>query len=151
MNDLRFDIYIAAKPDAVWRALTSPEGVAALYFGSRLETTFAPGATYRYVGADGRGGETVHVEGEILACEPNALFQLTHRAGPIWRKDGRAFTSRVAYRLADLGWATKLTVEHDRWQDGDPAHANVIDGWPIFLSSVKSWVETGRALAMPMH
>ena len=46
----------AARPmanDTPPTALTGPEGVRALYFGSRLETTFERGSRYQYVGPDG--------------------------------------------------------------------------------------------------
>jgi uncharacterized protein YndB with AHSA1/START domain len=150
MNDLHFDIYIAAKPDAVWKALTGNEGVAALYFGSHLVTSFQAGSPYHYVGPDGKGGEVTHVEGEILAAEPGQRLQITHRAGKVWQKGPKAYSSRLTYSMEDLGFATKLSVDHDRWEEGDPGHAHNATGWMIFLSSVKSYVETGKALPLPM-
>ncbi|MHB1846408.1 MAG: SRPBCC domain-containing protein [Deltaproteobacteria bacterium] len=150
MNPLHFDIYIAAPPKAVWEALTQPEGVAKLYFGSRLETTFEAGSPYRYVGPDGKGGEVAHVEGEILDCKPGELLQLTHRAGAVWQKGPKVYRSRLAYRIQELGFATKLSVVHDGWEEGDPGHAHNSEGWPLFLSSVKSYLETGKPLPLPM-
>ncbi len=150
MNDLKFEIYIAAKPEAVWRALTEPAGVAALYFGSRLETSFEPGSPYRYVGA-GPDGDLIHVEGEILACEPNRLLQLSHTAGPAWRKGPKVYRSRLSYQLEGLGFATRLSITHDQWEEGDPGYASNRDGWMILLSSIKSYVETGKPLDLPTH
>jgi uncharacterized protein YndB with AHSA1/START domain len=148
MKDLHFDIYIAAKPEAVWDALTKPEGVAKLYFGCRLETTFEPGSPYRYVGPDGQGNEVAHVEGRVLACKRNELLQLTHRAGAIWQKGPKAHSSRLAYTLEGLGFATKLSITHDQWEEGDPGHAHNATGWMLFLSSLKSYVETGKPLEL---
>lgn len=151
MEDLRFDIYIGAPSAAVWAALTGRDGVASLYFGSRLETSFEPGSPYRYLGPGPSGEEVVHVEGEILAHEPERLLELRHRAGPIWRTGPKTFSSRLAYRLEDLGFATRLSIVHDEWQDGDPGHGSNRAGWMIFLSSVKSYVEAGKPLAIPLH
>ncbi len=150
MNDLHFEIYIAAKPEVIWKALTEREGVAALYFGSRLTTPLVAGSPYAYEGPDGRGGEGVHVEGEVLACERGQRLVLTHRAGPMWQTGSRVYSSRVAYQLQDVGFATKLSVDHDRWEEGDPGHAHNQTGWAVFLSSVKSYVETGKALPIPV-
>ncbi|MFZ5442426.1 MAG: SRPBCC domain-containing protein [Myxococcota bacterium] len=150
MKTISHRIYVAAKPAAVFAALTKPEGVAALYFGSRLETSFEPGSPYRYVGPDGKGGEAVHVEGEVLACVPEQRFAVTHRAGPLWRTGPKVFQSRVTYALEDLGFATKLTVTQDELEDGDPGYEHNLEGWNLFLSSLKSWVETGRALQLPV-
>lgn len=148
-TDLRFEIYIAAEPAVIWEALTGPQGVASLYFGCRLETTFEPGAPYRYVGPDGRGNEVVHVEGTVLACRQGEFLQLTHGAGRIWQKGPKAYLSRLSYTLENVGFGTKLAILHDQWEEGDPGHAHNASGWMIFLSSVKSYVETGRPLAAP--
>jgi len=146
MKALHFEIYIAASPDAVWDALTKPEGVAQLYFGSRLETSLEPGSPYRYVGPDGKGNEVVHVEGEVLASKRGELIRLTHQAGAIWQKGPKVFRSRLQYEIKDMGFATLLSITHDRWQKGDPGYASNAGGWMIFLSSVKSYLETGKPL-----
>ncbi len=148
MKTISASVYIAAKPDAVFDALTRPKGVAALFFGSRLETTFEPGAKYQYVGPDGRGGETVHVEGEVIAHEAGKRFVVKHRAGPAYQKGPKTFESRVAYELEDVKFATKLTVTHDELEVDDPGFEHNQDGWLVFVSSVKSFVETGKALPL---
>ncbi len=150
MHDLHFEIYIAATPQRVWDALTQPASVAQLYFGSRLETSFAPGSPYHYVGPDGKGKEVVHVEGTVVACEPGALLQLTHQAGAVWRTGPKVYRSRIAYALKDLGFATKLAITHDQWEEGDPGHRHNAEGWMLFLSSIKSYIETGKPLALPL-
>jgi hypothetical protein len=103
------------------------------------------------VGPDGKGGEAVHVEGEVLACKRNELLQLSHRAGPMWRKGPKVYTSRITYSLKGMGFATKLSVDHDQWEEGDPGYGTNADGWMLLLSSIKSYVETGKALDLPMH
>jgi uncharacterized protein YndB with AHSA1/START domain len=148
MKDLYFEIYIAGKPEKVWDALTKPEGVAKLYFGSRLDTTFEPGSAYRYVGPDGKGHDVVHVEGEVVACTVNGLLQLTHRAGAVWQKGPKIFSSRLTYKIEPLGFATKVSIVHDCWEDGDPGYVHNANGWMLFLSSLKSYVETGSPLAL---
>ncbi|MGV3623548.1 MAG: SRPBCC domain-containing protein [Archangium sp.] len=151
MNTITATLYIAAKPDAVFDALTKKDGVAALYFGSRLESSFEKGAPYEYIGPDGKGGEVVHVEGEVLAYEPGKRFVVRHRAGPAYQKGPKIFSSRVAYEVKDHGWATQLTVVHDEIEADDPGYEHNKDGWVIFVSSVKSYVETGKALPPPSH
>lgn len=146
MKTITASLYIAAKPDAVFDALTKSKGVAALFFGSRLETSFQPGSPYQYVGPDGKGGETVHVEGEVIAHEANKRFVVKHRAGSAYQQGPKTFESRLAYEVEDAKFATRLTVTHDEIEDGDPGYEHNKDGWLIFVSSVKSFVETGKAL-----
>lgn len=150
MKTITATLYIAAKPEQIFDALTKAPGVAALLFGSRLESSFAPGAPYAYVGPDGRGGETVHVEGEVLAYEPGKTLVLRHRVGPRWRGAGRVFNSRLAYALDDRGFATRVTVTHDELEDDDPGYAHHREGWAVFLSRLKSYVETGKAFDVPL-
>ncbi len=150
MKSITATLYIASTPEVVFAALTQPPGVAALFFGSRLETSFEPGSPYRYVGPDGNGGEAVHVEGEVLAFERGARWCVRHRAGPAWRTPGRVFESRLTYELRDAGFATQVTVTHDEIEDDDPGYAHNREGWVIFLSRLKSYVETGRAFDVPL-
>lgn len=150
MKTITASLYIAAKPEPIYDALTKAPGVAALLFGSRLETTFEPGAPYAYVGPDGKGGEAVHVEGEVLACEPGKRLVLRHRTGPLWRDAGKVFSSRLTYALEDQGFATRVTVTHDEIEDDDPGYAHNQDGWVIFISRLKTYVETGTPFDVPM-
>jgi len=150
MKTITATLYVAAKPEVIFDALTKAPGVAALLFGSRLETTFKPGAPYSYVGPDGKGGETVHVEGEVLECEPGKKLVLRHRAGPMWRGDGKVFNSRLTYAVDDRKFATQVTVTHDEIEDDDPGYAHNKAGWIVFLSRLKSFVETGKAFDVPL-
>lgn len=144
MKTITATIYIASKPDAVWAALTQPAGVSALYFGSKLVTSFEPGAPYQYVGDDG----TVHVLGEVLERVPSQRLVITHRAGPKWQQGPRVFQSRLSYAMDDAGFATKVVITQDQIEDEDPGYAHNKEGWSIFLSSLKSYVETGKALVL---
>ena len=144
MKTITATIYIASKPDAVWAALTQPAGVSALYFGSKLVTSFEPGAPYQYVGDDG----TVHVLGKVLERVPSQRLVITHRAGPKWQQGPRVFQSRLSYAMDDAGFATKVVITQDQIEDEDPGYAHNKEGWSIFLSSLKSYVETGKALVL---
>lgn len=145
MNDLHFDILIAAPAARVWEALTGKEGVAALYFGCRLEGPLTPGSGYAYAGPDGKGGEGVHVEGEVLEAVVGERLVLRHRAGPLWQQGEKVFSSRVAYLLAPGEGGTRVTIHHDQWMEGDPGHAHTADGWGQFLKNLKGWLEHGTA------
>jgi hypothetical protein len=40
----------------------------------------------------------------------------------------------------------KLTVIHDDFEEGSKVFESISDGWPKVLCSLKSFLETGRAL-----
>lgn len=144
--DLEYVTYIAAKPEEVWQALISPEGTKAAFFGSVIDSTFEVGAPYAYIGPGDAGEETVHVYGKVLAFEPYRLMSLTEHPGPTYRENHAELETRVTYRLEAVGNCTKLTLIHDRWPEHHPSHESTKETWPVILSGLKTYVETGRRL-----
>jgi uncharacterized protein YndB with AHSA1/START domain len=55
--------------------------------------------------------------------------------------------SRVAFDIEPLGEMVRLTVVHDGFEPGSTAATMVRNGWPVFLSSLKTLLETGEPLA----
>ena len=56
--------------------------------------------------------------------------------------------SRVAFDIEPVGEVVKLTVVHDDFQPGSTAASMVSNGWPVFLSSLKTLLETGEPLPL---
>ncbi|WP_022893063.1 SRPBCC domain-containing protein [Agromyces subbeticus] len=147
MPDFEMTIYLAADPQRVWHAITGDEGSRAVMWGSVLRGDLTAGSRYEYVGPGQDGDETVHVYGEVLAVEPGRLLQLSEHPGPTYRENHAELRSRMTWRLeADGDDLTKLTFTNDEWSEAHPAEAETAGTWPLVLSSLKSWVETGRAL-----
>lgn len=151
LNDLKYEVYIGATPEKVWDALISPEGIKKLYSGSTLKSTFETGSPLEYVGPGPDGKEVVHIYGKVLNFEPNKTFRHTCRIGEAWGAQHANFESRVAYELEPVGPCTKLTLIHDQWMERDPAYAGSLKNWPKHLSSLKTYVETGEVLDLPLH
>jgi uncharacterized protein YndB with AHSA1/START domain len=150
MQDFEMTIYIKADPPVVWDAITGDDGSRAVMWGSVLRGELEPGGHYEYVGPGESGDETVHVYGDVLQAEPGAILQLTEHPGPVYRENHAELTSRMTWRLESAGVGlTKLTFANDQWSEGHPAQAETAETWPLVLSSLKSWVETGEAIALP--
>jgi hypothetical protein len=64
--------------------------------------------------------------------------------GPEVIADG---TSRVTWEIEPVGDSCRLTVTHD--QLGDDASDQLYGGWPMVLSGLKTWLETGETLTTP--
>ncbi|WP_274654492.1 SRPBCC family protein [Paenibacillus humicola] len=146
MEALTYVLYIGAKPEDVWRALVSPEGTKAVFFGCVLNSTFQPGSPYQYVGPGNDGDETVHVYGTVLEYEPHRLMSYTEHPGPSYQERHAELETRVTLTLETVGACTKVTLVNDRWPEGHPSYERTKESWPIILSSLKSYVETGRTL-----
>lgn len=146
MEDLKYEIYVGATPETVWNVLVTPEGTKAIFFGSVLESTFEIGSSYAYIGPGDDGEKTVHVYGEVLAFEPHARMSFTEHPGPSYRDNHAELETRLTLTLEPVGAVTKLTLVNDKWPDNHPSYENTKNSWPMILSNIKTYAETGQAL-----
>ena len=71
---------------------------------------------------------------------------LTMRA--LWGDDVKAEGfSRVTYQITPLGDSCHLVLTHDQLREG--ANEQIYGGWPMVLSGLKTWLETGELLTTP--
>ena len=54
--------------------------------------------------------------------------------------------SRVTFEIEKVGDSVCLTVTHDQFKAGSTMAGKVSWGWPRVLSSMKSFLETGKGL-----
>ncbi|WP_168121363.1 SRPBCC domain-containing protein [Paenibacillus sp. HB172176] len=146
--ELSYVIYVGTEPQKVWDALVSPEGVKAIFFGCALDTTFEIGAPYRYIGPGSEGDETVHVYGNILAFEQNKVMSYTEHPGPSYNENHANLETRVTLTLDQVGNSTKVTLINDEWPDDHPSYERTRESWPIIMSNVKTYAETGKTMDM---
>lgn len=144
--DLVYHYYIGASPENVWQVLISDEGVKKTMFGCTIRSTFEVGADYAYVGPGNDGDETVHVYGKVLDIEPNRLLSVTEHAGPSYRENHAELETRITFTLEPMGSCTKLTLVNDRWPADHPSYENTRQSWPMILSNIKTYAETGKTL-----
>jgi uncharacterized protein YndB with AHSA1/START domain/DNA-binding transcriptional ArsR family regulator len=130
--------YIAATPDEVWAALSDPE-LTAQYWGHRNVSGWAVGDRWEHQrlgdgGADGAG--------TILEVDPPR--RLTHSWGLAADAGNPERQSRVTFDIEPAGDVVRLTVTHEDLP-ADEADGTR-EGWAKVLSSLKSFLETGRPL-----
>ncbi len=138
-----FDIYIRTTPERLWHAITDPDIRARFHFGLRVESDWAPGSSYHL--APGEGSEPL-IEGVNLEVDPPR--RLVQSMTALWGDDVVAEgTSRVTWEIEPVGDSCRLTVVHDQLADG--ANDQLYGGWPMILSGLKTWLETGHELTTP--
>jgi uncharacterized protein YndB with AHSA1/START domain/biotin operon repressor len=138
-----FEIYIRTSPERLWEAITDSETRSKYMFGNRIETDWQPGSAYRMTNpnADGPLGE-----GEVLEVDPPRRLVQTMRA--LWGEDVKAEgTSRINWEIEQVEDSCRLTVTHDQLREG--ANEQLYGGWPMILSGLKTWLETGETLTTP--
>jgi len=138
-----FEIYIRTTPERLWEAITDPAIHAKYHFGSAIESDWTAGSPYKQVhpGADGP-----LAEGELLEVEPPRRLVQSQRAlwGPEVVAEG---TTRITWEIEQIGDSCRLTVTHDQLRDG--ANDQLFGGWPMILSGLKTWLESGQLLTTP--
>lgn len=56
--------------------------------------------------------------------------------------------SRVTFEIEEYDNMVRLTVSHDELEVGSGMANGVTQGWPAVLSSLKSFLETGRGIEL---
>ena len=138
-----FEIYIRTTPERLWEAITDGEIRSKYHFGVRAESDWTPGSRVEMVhpGAPGLLGEGVNLEVD----PPRRLVQ---SMVALWSDDAKAEgTSRVTWDIEPVGDSCRLTVTHDQLREG--ACDELYGGWPMILSGLKTWLETGELLTTP--
>lgn len=132
---------IAATPEEVWKGLTTPEFTKQYWHNTRIRSDFTPGAVIEFLNPDG----SVGVCGEVLQAEyPETLaytWQFTR--DPELKDDA---PSRVTFTLQRFDVGTRLTVIHDRLEDGSRTQAAISFGWPHVICGLKTLLETDTAI-----
>ena len=141
-----YTIYIASTPEKVWQALTSAEFSRKYFSGNSVEVDLKVGGAFVVRTPDG----AVHIGGEVIECEPMRKLTVTFNVNwpALVEKLGPTL---VTYEIEPVGDAVRLTMlqSHDR-EISDDILSGGRAGWPAILSSLKSLLETGQALAIKM-
>jgi uncharacterized protein YndB with AHSA1/START domain/DNA-binding transcriptional ArsR family regulator len=160
-----FEIYIKTTPERLWKAITDPEIRSKYNFGAGVRSDWTPGSRLE-VGTP-KGGGLLLGEGEVLVVDPPR--RLVHTMRALWSDDvksegfsrvtweiepvdaafARGHTS-AAFARSDVppgGDSCRLTVTHDQLREG--ANEELYGGWPMILSGLKTWLETGQSLTTP--
>jgi uncharacterized protein YndB with AHSA1/START domain len=138
-----YEIYIRTTPERLWEAITDADIRAKYNFGMRAVSDWTTGSRIemKHEKADGLLGE-----GHILEMDPPR--RLVHTMVALWGEDVKAEgESRVTWEIQPIGDSCRLTVTHDQLRDG--ANDQLYGGWPMILSGLKTWLETGELLTTP--
>jgi uncharacterized protein YndB with AHSA1/START domain len=137
-----FEIYIKTTPERLWEAITDPEIRSRYNFGARQTSDWTPGSLVEM--SQPNGG--LLGDGEILEVDPPRRLVQTMVA--LWSDDvKREGSSRVTWDIEPIGDSCRLTVTHDQLREG--ANNQIYGGWPMILSGLKTWLETGELLTTP--
>jgi uncharacterized protein YndB with AHSA1/START domain/biotin operon repressor len=138
-----FEIYIRTTPERLWEAITDPEIRSKYNFGAGVHSDWKPGSRLEMSGPNAAG---LLGEGEVLEVDPP--HRLVHTMVALWSDEvEREGASRVTWEIEAIADSCRLTVTHDQLREG--ANDQLFGGWPMILSGLKTWLETGELLTTP--
>jgi len=135
-----YRVFIRATPEMIWDAITKPDFSEQYFHGVRLELR---DGRRRSTLADGRSWDEA-----VLEEDPPR--RLVHEWSAGYDPELAAEEpSRVTWEIEPReNGVSMLTVVHDRLE-GAPKTAEAVsgEGWTFVLSTLKTFLETGTALA----
>jgi uncharacterized protein YndB with AHSA1/START domain len=138
-----FEIYIRTTPERLWEAITDPEIRRKYNFGAAPETDWTPGSPL-----DMKAGKAGFLlgDGEVLEVDPPR--RLVHTMRALWSDEVKdEGFSRVTWEIEQIEDSCRVIVTHDELREG--ANAQIYGGWPMILSGLKTWLESGQLLTTP--
>lgn len=136
---LVYQTYIRTTPKKLWAAITQPEFTRQYWGGLANVSDWKKGSLWQHM-SGGDKPET-WVTGKVLECVPTKRLVLSW-ADP----DDLADKSRVTFELEKMEDMTCLTVTHGNFKPRSKMAGKVAWGWPRVLSSMKTFLETGKGL-----
>jgi uncharacterized protein YndB with AHSA1/START domain len=138
-----FEIYIRTTPERLWEAITDPDIRSKYNFGARVRSDWTAGSRFEMHHPNNAG---LLGEGENLEVDPPR--RLVQSMVALWSDEVQAEgPTRVTWDIEPIGDSCRLTVTHDQLREG--ANDELYGGWPMILSGLKTWLETGDLLTTP--
>ena len=137
--------YIRTTPEKLWHALIDPEFTRRYWVETWQESDWEKGSSWRIMIPDGRGGQWRNPGNR----QAPSIGHLVAERIPTRRLRLRFL--RCTYTIEPLIDCVKFTLTHEMDICPSKLINKVSNGWPIILSSLKSLLETGKALEQTSH
>jgi uncharacterized protein YndB with AHSA1/START domain len=137
--DFVYVTYITTTPEKLWTAITDGD-VTQKYWKHRNISDWKPGSRWEHRSQEGNAD----IVGKIVESDPPRRLVMT------WARPSEAEEtakhSRVTFEIEPLATAVRLIVTHDELESDPSMLKSISGGWPLVLSSLKSFLETGESL-----
>ena len=134
-KEFLYTTYIRTTSQKVWDAITNPEFTRQYWVHENI-SDWKKGSDWKHVSSDGK---EIKLVGKVLESNPPKRLVMTW-ASPANKAD----ESQVAFDISMVEGLVRLDVVHTQLSE-DMARG-VSYGWPLVLSSMKSYLETGKAI-----
>jgi uncharacterized protein YndB with AHSA1/START domain len=141
--------YIATTPEKVWQALVDPKLMRQYWLGSKIDSVahenisdWKPGSRWEHRRVD--NGELDAV-GKVVEHTPPRRLALTWARPSEFEDESKHSSVTFDVEPQDAG-VIKLTVTHDGLENDPKMLSGISSGWPVILSHLKTFLETGHNL-----
>ena len=131
-------VTIAAAPDRIWEALTTPEQVKQYMFGADVVTDWVKGGPIVYRGV--WEGQPFEDKGTVLDIDPPLLLRTSYYSPLSGKPDTPENYSEVTYAVSRDGKASRLTVTQSNIPTEEGA-AQSESNWGMTLDAIKAMIE----------
>jgi uncharacterized protein YndB with AHSA1/START domain len=136
-----YRVYIAAPVAAVWNAVLDGDMTVQYFYGTRVVSSWEPGARIEYRYPDG----TIAADGEVITCDAPHRLEMTFHArwNPELEAEG---PTRQVWLIEEAGGATRLSIELYGVDAASKTFAEFTGGLAFIASGLKTLLETGKPL-----
>ncbi|HUN29152.1 MAG TPA: SRPBCC domain-containing protein, partial [Alphaproteobacteria bacterium] len=134
MADIMHLVKIAAPPERVYEALTTPEGIRGWWTrDADLDAAVGGAGTFRFHG----GSDVTTITVKELEPPLHVHWKTRSSFRPEW--DGTTIT----FDLRAEQEYTVLSFAHRGFETADERYAVTTTGWGVYLASLRQYLETG--------
>lgn len=139
--DYIYVTYIATTPQKLWQALVDTEITRQYWFNHINLSDWQPGSQWEHQRTD--DAKTLDIIGNVIEVDaPNRLVVTWARPKEF---DDETKHARLTFDIVPMAdGLVRLTITHDNL-DAEMLKS-ISGGWPMVLSNLKTFLETGRAL-----
>ena len=131
---------IRTTPEKLWDAITTPEFTRQYWGGLENHSDWKPGSKWEHINPADKA-DPVWVTGRVIESNRPKRLVITW-ADP----ENLADESQVTFEIQQFEEITQLTVTHGEFKPGSTMAPKIEQGWPKVLSSLKSYLETGKPI-----
>jgi uncharacterized protein YndB with AHSA1/START domain len=139
-------VYITSTPERVFTALIDAKMSEQYWSGNRVVSDWKVGSAFVL---KLKRKEKNDIVGKVLEVDPPRRLSYTfhpHHDG--LEKEG---PSRVTFEVEPHRNQVKLTITHDEFPLGSEVFEHISRGWPHVMSSLKSFLESGKGMLAPWY
>jgi uncharacterized protein YndB with AHSA1/START domain len=136
MQAISHELQVKADPQAAYKAIATPEGIKAWWAkDSQVGTVVGQPVVLQFNKPD----MTAVMKFDVTDVQPGRRVEwtCTENTNPIWPG------SKLAWEVVPSSSGSTVRFEHQGFSDGGPPYDMTVEGWQLFIDSLKAYLDGG--------